>query len=328
MPANHVIAGPALARGLKNTFDNTWMRRYDGLQSRLGRVMEMGIQSTLITELYGYFETAPYPRFRKYGDAVESKPFRARTYEVENFSWDISIQWKQEDRIFDQLRGLERMARQAGENFATLPERIFFQIIRGASDPLLLPVIPGAPDGASIYSATDGSGSARFGVTGGNIVTGSGVATPDAVRSDFFDGLERFSQFQDPEGQPALDAGVIDGPVMIFFNVANWKVFAEAFVQGFTLQGGAAVTNVVLDSGVSVTLVPTQRLTDNDWYMFLENADPKSIFEQVAKPLTEVVQVEENSDISRRTKEEAIFWNTLRGYGVNLPLGTVQINNN
>ena len=327
---NPVIAGDALARGLKNQFDNQWRRRYDGILDSLGRVMELGIPSTLITELYGFFEAAPYPQRRAYDDEVQSRPFRARNFEVENFSWDLSIFWKQEDRIFDQLRGLERQARQGGENFATLSERVFFQFITGTADAQLLQAIPNTPDGAAMYSALDGAGVDRFFVTGGNILTGSGIATPQAIRSDLFDGLERIAQFQDTEGQPAIDPGMIDRGVTIYFNVANLEVFREAFIQGVTIGSAgvaAGVTNVILDSGMRIRLIPTQRITDDDWFIFLEDFDPRPVFQQVARPLTETVEVEENSDNARRTKQEGIFWNSIMGFGLNLSLPTVQINN-
>jgi len=339
MAVNAVISGDALARGLRNEFANTWQRRYDGLKDRLGSVMELGVPSDKFEELYGYYETAPYPRRRPWGEAVPSKPFRARNFAVENVAWSISVEWYKHQRLFDQLRDLERAARQAGENFATLGERILFQILTGGSDAALLGTIPTAPDGATLFSATDGSGSDRFGTTGGNVIaTGSaaGVGTSEAVRSDFFDGLERMAQFQDPEGQPALDAGIIDQGVTIAFNVANLKVFREAFEQGYTLQKiagtsttdistAAAVTNVIMDSGMAVTLVPTQRLTDDDWFMWLNAHDPKPVFEQVAQPLEEYYEDESNSDRARRLKLEGIYWEAIMGYGVNLPLGIMKV---
>ena len=328
--SNPVIAGDALARGLKNQFDFTWRRRYEAVSERLSGVMDLGIASTLIAELYGYFETAPYIQRREYDEEVPSRAFRARNYEVENFSWDISVFWKMEDRLFDQLKGLERMARQAGENAATLPERVFFQLLTSSADAQLLPAIPNAPDGVALYSAVDGDGAARFGLAGGNIETGGGVATPQVIRTDFFDAMERFGGFQDPELQPAIDPAVIDEGAVVFFNVQNLEVFREAFVQSPTIgSAGAAagVGNIIFDAGMKVKLVPTQRITDNDWFVFLEGFDLKPIFEQIARPLTETIEVEENSDNARRTKQEGIFWNTIRGFGVNLPLGTVQVNN-
>lgn len=327
---NPVSATDAATRGLRNEFAKTWQGRYTGVEDRLGGLMELGISSDKFEEAYGYFETAPYVRRREFGDAVPVENFRSRKYLVANHSWDISVQWNAEDSLFDQLKDLERAARQSGAHFATLAERVTIQMITGASDKKLLPTVPNAPDGAAIYATTAG-GASRFGVTGGNVESGGGVATATAVRQDLFDALERFGQFQDTKGQPAMNPEVIDGNVDIWFNNQNQQIFREAFVQAFTHQvvsgDAAAVTNIILDSGMKLRLIPTQRITDNDWFLSLRDFDLKPLFEQVAMPLEERVMTQENSDVSRFLKIEGIFWQTIRGFGTNLPLGTVKVNN-
>lgn len=331
---NPVIAGDALARGLRNEFANTWARRYEGLKERLSPVMQLGVQSTRFEELFGYFEVAPYPRRRRFGDEVQSESFRARNYAVQNHSWDSKVEWKMEDRLFDQLGDLERAARRAGENFATLAERVAFQLMQSTTDPDLLPYVPNAPDGAAGYSTVDGAGAARFGVTGGNILTGAastGVATSQAVRNDFFTAMERFGSFLDPKGQPAVDPSIVDAGVTIYFGIANLQVFREAFQQGLTLgitgTDAAGVSNIILDSGMKVRLVPTSRITDDDWYLFLDDFDLKPMGEIVAMPLEEHIQTQETSDVARSTKTEGIFWQTIRGYFWNLPLATIKVDN-
>lgn len=320
------LTGEALARGLRQEFRLTWQKRYKGLLDSLGRFMELAVPSDKISELYGYGEPPPYPRRRPWGDAVQTKGFRFRNFAVENVSWDSAVQWYKHQRLFDQLRDLPRLAREAGAHFATLPERVGIQIVGAVTDADLLETIPNAPDGAALYSATDGSGAARFGVTGGNVFAGGGVATSDQVRADVFNALERIGSFLDPEGQPAIDFGML-ADFTVLFPIGLWEVMLEAFRQTRTLDGGAAVTNVILEGGLKVTLLPTPRLTGNSYYLFLNQFEPKPIFEQIAMALDEQVQVEGNSDESRKYKLEGIFWETIRGYGVNLPLGTIKISN-
>lgn len=322
-----IIAGDALARGVRNTFINQWQKRFEGVQQKLGAVMEFGIPSDKFEELYGHFEVAPYARRRPWNQAVEAVPFRARNFAVQNLAWDIAVQWKKEHRLFDQLRDIERAARRSGENYGTLNERVFYQIITGGTDALLLEVLPSAPDGAAMFSATKGDATDRFEVSGGNIITGTGVASSDAIRDDFFNALERIFRFQDPQGQPALDVGAQDAGVTVTFDVRNWKVFAEAFVQTRQVEGSATPTNVILESGMKVALLPTQRITDDDWPVFINDFDPRPVFEQVHTALEEHVQVEENSDTARRTKEEGIFWEEIKGYGINAPLPCCRVDN-
>lgn len=326
--ANPVIGGDALARGLSSQFRNTWQRRFRGLRENLGRMMELGIGSDKFEEIYGYFETPPYPRRRPWGEDVTSKPFRARNFTVENVAWDSHVEWFKHHRLFDQLRDLERMAREAGVNFATLAERVFFQIIQGTTDNDLLQTIPNTPDGAGIYSATDGAGADRFLISGGNTLAGGGVGSSEAFRVDVFNALERIAGFKDPEGEPAIDPGLIDQGVSIVFGITNLKFMREAFIQSRTLEGGAAVTNVAMESGMKISLIPSARITaNNNIYVFVDAIEVKPVFEQVAQPLDEQIETEANSDIARRSKREGIFWETIRGYGVNLPLGTCRITN-
>jgi len=328
----NVFAGDALQRGIKNTFGHTWKRRYEQSDKRV-KVLCESVPSDKYKELYAYPETPPYARRRPYGQGIAVASFRFRSYEVENLAWGVGVTYDEADAIFDQTDLLISQARGAGESFGSIKERVTFQILTGASDPLLLPAIPNAPDGAAMFSATDGASADRFGVSGGNLLTGSGIGSGAAVRSDFFSAIERFHLFQDPEGQPALDAGLLDQGVTVYFGATNLEVFAEAFLQARTAlasagaPSNAAVTNLLGDAGYKIALVPTQRITDNDWFVVLDAADPKPIVEQVVVPVLESPQLAENSDLGRISRQFGWFWATYRGYGVNLPLFAVKVNN-
>lgn len=327
MPVSAPIAGDSLARGLRTEFRNTWLNKMRGVEGSLGRVMQLGIQSDKIEELYGYWEPPMHPRRLNWGESQEAKPWRARNFAVENLRWGAGVEWFNWQKRFDQLRDLEKSARKAGTNFALLPLRVFIQIISATTDADLLEVIPNAPDGVPLFSAVDGDGADRFEITGGNIQGGSGLATSDAIREDLFDGLERLKSFKDPEGQEIDDPDIVDMNVDIWYALENEKVFREAFVQGRTLDGGAAVTNVILDSGLTLNLRSSAKLSGEDWFIFRAQFDPAPIFEQVAMPLEEHFENASNSDRARRNGLEALFWETFRGYGVNLPLGAVKIDN-
>ena len=319
------IAGDALARALRNEFRLTWQKRYRGLESEIGRFVDLGIGSDKIEEIYGYFEPPAPPRRRPWGDPVQEESFRARNFTVENVSWDSSVTWYKHQRLFDQLRDLERNARMAGEEFAEIATRVSAQIVSATANLDLLETIPNAPDGAAIYSTTDGSGANRFGVAGGNAFSGgAGVGSADAIRQDIFNALERAGSFLTPKSRPALSPRVLTD-ITVWFPIDLWEVMLEAFRQTRTLDGGAAVTNIIMEGGISVTLLPSAEISGNTYYLFLNRFEPKPIFEQVAQALEENVQTEENSDIARKTKLEGIFWETIRGYGVNLPLGTLSI---
>lgn len=339
MPGSPVIAADVLAGFIRTAFVDTYDRMVTDVNNRLTNVMEFGLPSDRSQETYAYFTSAPHPRLWRRGEDVPTEGFEDVTFDVVNYDWSLGVEWHANDRQDDQTRTLLMRARQGATGFALLKERIFFQMLLGSTDAYLLPTVPTAPDGASFFSATDGGGSNRFGVSGGNVVTGSGVSSAQSVRTDFFDAIERFHQFQDTKGQPLWPESVLDRGYTVLFNVANLQVIAEALIQSRTLQtsfssttgvdaaAGAAVTNIVLDSGMSITLWPTQRISTDDIYIFANGSPIKAIFEQTRQELQENTQLPENSDVARRTKQEGIFWNARMGYGLALPYQAIQINN-
>ena len=333
MPGQIVVAANVLTAGLRADFWDTYERTYNGIKAKMVQVMDLDVPSDKLTEIYGYFLSAVYPRLWKRGEEMASKPFKSVQFQATNRDWQAKVEWHENDRQDDQTKSLRDRAASAGEHFATLDERVFFQInTNNTSDLDLLPAIPNAPDGVALFSATDGDGAARFGVTGGNIVAGAGVASGNAIRTDFFKAASRMRLFQDTEGQPLHDDSVIDAGYVIFFNATNWHAFAEAFQQGRTIGGlgaatAAAPTNIIMDSGLRVELVPTQRITDNDWFVYLKGVRKKPIFMQNRQPIREWYATMDNSDSARATKIEYAEWECRRGYGVALPYGAVKLDN-
>ncbi len=338
MPAAPVIAADVLSGFIRTAFVDTYKRMISDVNARLSPVMEFGLPSDRSQETYAYFTSAPHPQRWARGNDIPTQAFEDVTFNVTNYDWAMGVEWHANDRQDDQTASLLRRAREVGTGFALLRERVFFQMLTNATDPLLLPAVPTAPDGAAFFSATDGSGAARFGATGGNVVTGTGITTAQSVRTDVFNAIERFHQFQDTKGQPLWPESILDRGYTVLYNVANHQVLAEALVQSRTLQtqqstatgdslAGAAVTNVVMDSGLKITLWPTQRISDNDIFLFATGAPTKAVFEQTRQEIVETEQLPQTSDISRRTKLEGIFWNARYGYGLSLPYQAIQINN-
>jgi hypothetical protein len=255
----------------------------------------------------------------------------SRQFRVQNFDYGRRIQWHENDRQDDQTKTLYDQARTLGEHFASLPERIFFQMLQNQTDFDLLPAIPLAPDGAALYATTAG-GADRFGVTNGNIVTGTGVASAAAIRADFFSAISRMKQFRDTENQPLWSDFHFDRGFSVIAGAQNWQVLAEAFRQSLTSSiapgaGAAGVTNIILESGLRIDLWLTQRITDNKIYVFMRQTPKKAMFEQVRSPLREAYATMDTSDQVRDSKLEYIQWDCRHGYSIALPYQTVLINN-
>ena len=72
---------------------------------------------------------------------------------------------------------------------------------------------------------------------------------------------------------------------------------------------------------------PTQRITDNDWFVGLVGSQKMAIFSQLREPLREQIATFDNSDIARHEGKESIqFW-TRKTAGLHLPYGLFRVNN-
>lgn len=327
-----VIASAVLANGLRTEFVDTYLGITNRMaDSRLAKVMDLGIGATNRQHEFAYFEAAPHMDYWRRGDSIPTDAFKGVTFSTPVYTWGRRIPWHKEDRKDDQTGSLFEMARMAGQSAALLPTRFFFDLIQGRTD--TLPATPTAPDGAAIYATTAG-GANRFGVSSGNLLTGSGVASASALRTDYYNAIEQWKQFQDGKGQPLLSDELIDAGVIIIHGAANTEAFEEAFLQ--KRQGvvkgtdaGTTPSNLVQDASRNVQLWGTSRITDNDWYVFLTAAPKLPTFLLDREGVQEFTSLEgdNNSDHTRNTGEEYVQFERRAGAGIALPIGTIKVNN-
>lgn len=322
-----------LARRLRAEFVNTYNNGVT-IPDQLEACMRLGVASDQREEFYGYHESAPnFERWDRDNPFPVSE-IDSKSFSVENHRFAGAVEWHEDDLADLQLPGFEDRARQIANKARLIPLRAFFEILGASAS--LLKRIPTAPDGAALYAATAGGGD-RFGVSGGNLISGSGVATAAAIRTDFWGALHgRLGAFLDPRGEPLLE-DELDGEIVVVFGRHLSEVFTEAFKQERTLAivtqggnnvGGAAVTNSIREGNLNVRLWPTSRITDSDWSIFVNSPNvPKPIFEQKRRDLRIRMRTENNSDRALETGRHGIYCDLRSGFGVNLPYGTVKINN-
>jgi len=323
--AEAIITSDDLFRDVNATFLSTY-RNVSGRNTNLPQAMKLGVPSSKRRERYGYVESPPVIERIDRGEGIVEDAYKAIAYTVENLTWGKAISFHESDVEDFQLGDLREMARKLATRAAQLSEQVFFQIIQGTASAILLKSIPTAPDGAALYATTAG-GSPRFGATNGNLLTGTGVASAGAVRSDFWSLMEQARLFQDTEGEPLLDDSERDAGVTLVYGAGNEEVFREAFLQGRTVDGGAAVTNTILESGLKINLWATQRISDNDWYAFFSGVQPKAVFEQMRRAPRMIDETRENSERARRFRMLSTMLDMRAGYGVNAAYGTIKINN-
>lgn len=326
-----VIASSVLANGLRTDFWDTYAAiRNRQADSRLAQVMDLGIGATNREHTFGYFEAAPHFEQWIRGQSIPTDGFDSVDFTVPVYTWGRRVKWHNEDREDDQTASLFDVARQCGESAALLPERFFFDLITNTEN--TLPAVPLAPDGAAMFATTAG-GADRFGVSDGNLLTGSGVSTVAQIRTDYYNAIEQFKQMQDGKGQPLLSDETIDSGVICVHAASNTEAFEEAFMQRrqgeIVSAGGAAVSNLVQDASRNVTLWGTQRLTGNDWFVFLANPPKLPTFFMDRKGIMEESSLrgENNGDLTRDTGEEYLQWHSRSGAGIALPFGAIKVDN-
>jgi phage major head subunit gpT-like protein len=336
-----LAGGAGVALGLNAAFQHTYNTRLDFWKPLLAPIMDE-VPSTMELETYFYRESRPYPSRWPAGSTRGTKGFKTVRWSVFNKDWTDGVGWNRNHLSDDVTRSLEKDVRETASRWSTLRMRIASQIIQGATDFDLLDSIPNAPDGVDLYNATDGAGAARFGVTGGNLLTGTGVANESQIIKDFYLAQARFLAFLDTESQPLIDPATFAEGFTIMYPPALTEVMKRAFKNAAhivtsaatgamagtaSIVAVAATPNTARESGDNVTLFPNPYLTDAaDYYIFLNGANVKPIFWQDRQGVQERILTMETGDRHAiETKEESIFWDSRGTGGVNLPYGTVAI---
>ena len=327
-----IIASNVLANGLRTEFADTYTsirnRQADG---RLGAVMDLSIGATNRQHEFAYFEAAPHMEYWRRGDTVPSDAMGSVKFTAKVYEWARRVGWSKFDRKDDQTQSLMDAARMAGQSAALLPERFFFDLITETAG--TLPAIGTAPDGANFWATTAG-GANRFGVSGGNLLSGGGVGSATAILGDYYAAIEQFMQFQDGKGQPLLSPEIIAQGVICIHPASETQVFETAFMQklqglAIGVSGGASISNIVSDASRNVELWSSPRLSGQDWYIFLKNPPKKATFLLNREGVQEFSSLEgdNNSDHTRNTGLEYVQWETRQGAAIALPYGAIKINN-
>lgn len=318
-----VLNGPALAAGLVSTFEKTYAQSYDGVVADLSSVMQIDVPAATRTVTYAYRETMPYPERRDIGDPIPEEGTKAISFSVANHEYAKRIKWNRRDRTDNMVGDLRAEAGAAARNFASLDSRVLFELITGTAE--LLPAIPNAPDGVGFFSATDGDGAARFGVSGGNTFTKAGTTAAN-ITADFHKALGLFDQYQNKKGEPFFEASTAATGYTIYAPSDLRENFTGAFKAELIQGSSAAPSNTIIASGESVRLVFTSRLAGlDDWVIFRNDTPVKPTFSQLRQPLRAIDATEANSDRARTDGIESVQFQIEKGWGLNVPFGAIKI---
>lgn len=328
------LAGPVTKEFVLDQFDNAYEQKAVAVaELAAGVVAEWPTERP--TERYTYLQSVPQMRRWQRGESREAKAFRAVSWTTDTLDYQVKVEWHRNDnRDHQGRRDVESKAQMAGESTGAMLIRLSTQVVESATNYELLPTIPVAPDGAAMHAATAG-GADRFGRSGGNILTGSGVTGQD-IRDDLFNSLEAFLAFLNTEGFPLWDPMILEAGVTVMYPIQLLKAMGEAFKwsRPLTMDDtgspavAAATTNLTQDAGVKIQSFVNPYLTDaSDWYVFLNGSPVKPLYRGTHEPLQNDVWNRGNSDRSRDEKIDAVGWDARWSMGIGPCYQTIKINN-
>lgn len=332
MASNPVIAGNVLAAGL----NDRWKATYEGALASypwLDKIMDRTPTSDKRTETYAYFKSAPQLERKPDAQNIASENFDADQYSVTNFEVEKRIPWRIKDRQDDMTRSLMTHVEMLARDAATYDARIAGQMLSAGTAAALLETVPNAPDGAAIFATTAGGAATRFGVTDGNLLTGSGVSTAEQITTDMFAGIAQFQLMQDTKGRRLWSDEVLGGEYFVLYapSASNSLQFVKAFKQMIVAStagaAGAGVSNPITATGLNITPMPFFYYSGGDWSIHLVAAPIKALFKQTRIPFYTTYAVEENSDTARDSGVEAFYVKGRLGFGANLAASALKINN-
>jgi hypothetical protein len=325
---NIINAGALLTPGLLADLSYVYKTTYKGVYERLKDVVWLDATSDKLQEIRGYLNAAPYPERWDRGSTIASAAMQAVQFTIPNQDWGKRIYLHDDDVQDDQTGSMWTMARDLGEHWATLPERVFYQVMQSTTDPTLLPVQPNAADGTGIYS-----GSSRFGIATGNQFNNTGQ-TVNAVLNDIFTIKQTYINMQDTQNQPLWDPTQIQrNGFRLFYGPALTLVMAQAAKANIvpigpnTATSNAGVTNVLLADGTPIGFEINQRITGNSFYAWLQGlpVEKRGFIRQIRQGFFESIANWETSDHTRDTGELYLQYKDREGYGLGVVFNTVKV---
>lgn len=332
MPGSYVgtvVNSNALALGVVGNYKNAYQGAAESTATGpIGKMVEQ-IPATADQIKLAYFESAPLPKYWRRGRTARSEAFKDVGWSIQVTDWVQTVEWRYQDAMDDQTSSLVQRAKEAGSKWWQRDESIWFQFINASTDNDGLPALPNAADGVALFSATDGSGAARFGVTGGNIVSGQSFSSGAGLRAGFQAAVSRALQYTDTVSQP-LHSGSIK-KFTVLGAAADLAAYNEAFKQNMPAAGpttstsNAGVSNVLFDAGYNIDLALTQRLATGVMIVSIDDVAVKPFVRAMRSAPEEIPFLRSNSDQARNTGIEGVQFSSRCGYGLGLPYGMIKV---
>lgn len=329
MPINSNIDSSQRAGVLADLAD-TWRKRQPTFEKQWGMMMKMLGYTKIRHAEYAFKDALPIPKFWGYGAGRTRQTIRDHYITVSIYKYEISLPWSIDDEDSDLLGDMATHINSAVGKFLLLPIKFAAEYMEATAS--LLPSLANAYDGAALYSATDGAGANRLGVSGGNILTGHGL-TSAGVMADFTAAQRFYLSEQDTAGQPIFDESMCGYDKMVAvippsLNELFQRVSGQEMIRSDALNNTSESN--FLKSTFRYEICPF--LTDtSDWFIFLDAPDDDRKAFAYRSPQNEndmqtVIADMMNSDDSREFAQKTLHSHIKCGLTPYFPGCTVKIN--
>jgi len=311
--------------GILSDFAEIYKNRYPVYASRQDKFIKRGTVKTRIAE-YALKESIPVPEFWEYNEPRTRKTLKDRYLTVYHYPFQLALpynRWDEEDDVLGDLRShLESMT----NRFLQIPDIMVSDYLNNAAT--MQPTLSTAFDGVALASATDGDGNDRFGITGGNIVTSTGVGTVAAILHDLWTCQTRWLQFLDTEGQPffspeevAIDKVTCVVPSHLLEVFQNAREAKMAYVNPAINTAQENVLAMKFDLWVN----PRLSTSANTWFAIIDHSYLKPFFYVLRNDLETLVEDETNDHNARNLGQRAILGHLRSGMCPFAPQSIIQV---
>jgi hypothetical protein len=322
----HISADGHLRIKVLTDFADILLKKQVNYQARWDQLFRV-IPTNLRYVEEALWESVPIPNLWQYGEGRTRKSVKDIYLTLYHYNWELSLEWlRWDEEDISNNDKMQRLLEAQAERFIQLPDIFVAEYLSATADKY--PALANAYDGVALHSATDGDGAARFGVTGGNIITGNGVANPAAIKKDLFAAKRRLTEFLDTQDQPYFQPEecsidkftVVHSPALIDVMETTRDAKYTYIETGIN----TAASNIVQQK---FDTWPNQRLSGNDWYIIVKHPYLKPFVKVDRDTMEQQLEDESNSDYSRDTGSRSSLCHQRFGIAPFAPQSTIHVNN-
>lgn len=316
----------SLKAGVQNWIKDTWKQVIPVFMKQQALLMKNLPFSSIRNVSMVFKDSLPFPSLWNYGTPRSYTNFQDRVLQVMLIPYSIAIAYSHYDEMDDQIGDIKEHIEASIKRYGQLPDVLSAEYFNGTA--VLNPSLAVTYDGASLFSATDGAGDNRLGVSGGNIITGSGL-TPAGFIHDLAVAQRRFMNFVDPVGRkPIYDPADVDFKALEVIVPTSLNEIVEKVSGTEYIRSDSSVT-VAESNWVKGTFkfhVNPYLSDTSDWYVVANHPYWKPFVNRAPKDIESILADRTNSDRARETNEYVFFADTRMGIAPYFPGCIIKVN--